>query len=163
MSWRVSESAAGMSPRLGGARRSTQLQVVCSDSLSASTPALHLLCSHHSGQLAAVTAQGTCPSPRGHPLVSMAPVSLHCGFCSLCPSSGSLSSSLPFSFRLQVATCVFLGSGCRRSLGGALPYSPFSSSRPSLVGQCREDGPGRSALSPKYLVTHHLNQIILCS
>lgn len=74
-------------------------------------PRLHLLCSHHHGQLAAVTAEGTCPSPREHPLVSMAPVSLHCGFCSLCPSSPSLSSALPLSFRLQVATCVFLGSG----------------------------------------------------
>lgn len=45
-----------VSLRLGQLRRGIHFQVVCSESLSVSTPALHLLCSHHPGQLAAVTA-----------------------------------------------------------------------------------------------------------
>lgn len=106
-------------------------------------------------------AAGSCHC-LGH-LSQRTPSGLHgsgfsalCSFCSLCPCFISV---LPF--RLQLVTCVFLGSRYSWSLGGGLPGSSFS--RPGLIGQGREDGPGRSALSPKCQMTHHLNQIILCS
>lgn len=103
------------SPRVGGARRGTQLQVVCSDSLSVPTPA---------------PAPVVFPSSRaavschclGH-LSQRTPSGLHgygfsalCSFCSLCPCFISA-----LSFRLQLVTCVFCGSRYRWSWGGGRP------------------------------------------
>lgn len=69
-----------VSLRLVGAGKGTQHQVVCSDSLSVSTPALHLLCSHHPGW-----AAGSCHCS-GH-LSQRTPSGLHgSGFSALCSS-----------------------------------------------------------------------------
>lgn len=110
-----------VSLRLGGARRGTQLQVVCSDSLSVPTPAPAPVVFPSS------RAAGSCHC-LGH-LSQRTPSGLHgssfsalSSFCSLCPCFISV-----LSLRLQLVTCgFFLGPDIDGVWGVAfqVPHSP---------------------------------------
>lgn len=138
---------------------------VCSDSLSVSTPPLHLLCSHPPGRLAAVTAGAPVPAPED---ALWAPwLQFLCSTQLVLSVSGCL--YLPVTPHLSLFqtrgsslhSCP--GSGHRRKLSARVPCFLFSSARPSLMG--REDGAlaGWPYSSNADEATHQLNQIIACS
>lgn len=117
--------------------RGAQLQAVFSDSLSVSAPASAPVVFPSSWAAGSCHCWGTCPSPRGHPMGSLAPVSLQHAVhaLSLCVFL-LISMHMSLSSRLQAtASSLILFPGMRGSLGGGAPCSPFSSTRPSLIGQ----------------------------
>lgn len=123
--------------------RHTQLQAVFSDSLSVSTPASAPVVFPSSQAAGSCHCWGTCPSSRGRPMGSLAPVSLqhaaHALSLCLCPH---LPAHLSLPPRLQAAaSSVILVSGHERKLwsrGFLLPI---------LQCQAQSNRAGRRALA----------------
>lgn len=125
---------------------------------------LHLLCSHHPGRLAAVTAGAPVPAPEDVLWAARLqfPRSMQ---STLCLSSARPHLRAPLSLFQTPGSSLHShsGSGHERKLWRGRPLLPIlqHQAQPNRPG--RMDGSGRSTLSPICQVTHQLNQISLCS